>query len=76
MPRSELYSGDEEQDEKPQKSDGDSQGVVQGSAPEEKSSQAEARVDQEIFSPSGKKFPGLLNFHFLNLIMAKAKHCC
>ena len=33
LPQSELCSDDEEQGEKPQKSDGDSQGVVQGSAP-------------------------------------------
>ena len=33
LPGSESHSGDEEQGEKPQKSDGDSQGVVQGSAP-------------------------------------------
>ena len=38
-----------------------------------KSSQAEARADQEIFFPRGKKkFPGLLNF--LYSIMAKAKN--
>ena len=41
-----------------------------------KSSQAEARADQKIFFPRGKKkFPGLLNF--LYSIMAKGKkHCC
>ena len=33
LPQSESCSDDEEQGEKPQKSDGDSQGVVQGSAP-------------------------------------------
>ena len=33
LPRSELCSNDEERGEKPQKSDGDSQAVVQGSAP-------------------------------------------
>ena len=33
LPQSELHSDDDEQAEKPQKSDGDSQGVVQGSAP-------------------------------------------
>ena len=33
LPRSESCSDDEEEHEKPQKSDGDSQRVVQGSAP-------------------------------------------
>ena len=33
LPLSELHSDDEEEGEKPQKADGDSQGVVQGSAP-------------------------------------------
>ena len=33
LPQSESCSDDEEQSEKPQKSYGDSQGVVQGSAP-------------------------------------------